>query len=73
MEGFSRLLNYLGNVKARITSKIVWILLKKFSHLPARCGPWCDNRARFPQGAARAMVRPVSCNWTKLCALRPIE
>ncbi|MGY8638407.1 hypothetical protein RAD15_38660 [Bradyrhizobium sp. 14AA] len=36
MEGFSRLLNYLGNVKARITSKIVRIFFEKSLRLRAR-------------------------------------
>jgi hypothetical protein len=55
METSAQLLNYPGNVKARIISKIVCILLKKFLHLPARCAPWRDNLRRFSS-------RRVACN-----------
>jgi hypothetical protein len=47
MEGFSRLSNYLGNVKAPITSKIVWISVGKFLRLPALRAQGCDNHWRF--------------------------
>jgi len=35
MEGFSRSSNYLGNVKARTTSKIVYISVQKSLRLTA--------------------------------------
>jgi hypothetical protein len=47
MEGFSRLSNYLGNVKAPIMSKIVWVSLEKFLRLPAHRAQGCDNHGRF--------------------------
>jgi hypothetical protein len=47
MEGFSRLSNYLGNVKAPITSKIVCVLFEKFLRLPAHRAQGCGNHWRF--------------------------
>jgi hypothetical protein len=73
MESFSRLLNYLGNVKARITSKIVWIFFRKFLRLPARRARACGNPAQFLQDAAWLRTRALSCNRTRSRALRPIE
>ncbi|MGY4342022.1 hypothetical protein [Bradyrhizobium sp. LM2.9] len=55
MEGFSRLLNYLGNVKAPIMSKIVWISLEKFLGLPARRAQACGNHRRFSRRAVLAV------------------
>jgi hypothetical protein len=65
METSAQLLNYPGNVKARIISKIVCILLKKFLHLPARCVPWRDNLRDFLQDVSRATAQLVFCNRTK--------
>jgi len=55
-EGFSRLLNYLGNVKAAIIRKIVRISFEKFLRLAARCDCGRDDHAgifpaRSPPGA----------------------
>jgi hypothetical protein len=73
MEGFSRLLNYLGNVKARIKSKIVPISFEKFLRLPARCERVRGNHEGIFAMRSLAARAPVSCNWTKPHALRPIE
>jgi len=73
MEGFSRLSDYLGNVKARITSKIVWIFFQKFLRLPARRAQGCGNHWRFPRRAVRLHARALSCNWTKPRTPRQIE
>ncbi|WP_445219164.1 hypothetical protein ACKWRH_02385 [Bradyrhizobium sp. Pa8] len=56
MESFSRLLNYLGNVKARITSKIVWIFFQKFLRLRARVR---QSRAIFARRGLAADARAV--------------
>ncbi|WP_441233209.1 hypothetical protein [Bradyrhizobium sp. 930_D9_N1_4] len=58
MEGFSRLLNYLGNVKARIMSQIVRISFEKFLRLPARCARACDNHAGFSRRMIWRRARP---------------
>jgi hypothetical protein len=71
MEGFSRLLNYLGNVKAPIMSKIVWISLEKFLGLTARRAQVCGNQRRFSRRAVRRYARALSCNWTKPRAPSP--
>jgi hypothetical protein len=73
MEGFSRLSNYLGNVKAAITSKIVRTSVEKFLRLPARGAQACGNHRRFSRRAVRLHARALSCNWTKPRTLRQIE
>jgi len=47
MEGFSRLSNYLGNVKAAIMSKIVEVSFEKFLRLAAHRTHGCGNDWRF--------------------------
>jgi hypothetical protein len=47
MEGFSRLSNYLGNVKAPIMSKIVWVSLAQFLRLLAHRAQGCGNHWKF--------------------------
>ncbi|WP_262049275.1 hypothetical protein [Bradyrhizobium sp. Bra78] len=67
------MLDYLGNVKARIIPKIVRISFAKFSRLDTRGVQACDNHAGISRRAVRRRARQVSCNWTGLSALRPIE
>jgi hypothetical protein len=55
MEGFSRLSNYLGNVKAPIMSKIVRVSVEKFLRLAAHRTHGCGNDWRF---------RAVQCGCT---------
>jgi hypothetical protein len=55
MEGFSRLSNYLGNVKAPIMSKIVEVSFEKFLRVPAHGTQGYDNHRRF---------RAVQCGCT---------
>jgi hypothetical protein len=57
MEGFSRLLNYLGNVKAPIMSKIVGISLEKFLRLTARRAQVCGNHRRFSPASLVTVLR----------------
>jgi hypothetical protein len=59
MEGFSRLLDYLGNVKAPIMSKIVGTSLEKFLRLRARRAQECGNRRRFSRRAVRRYARAL--------------
>jgi len=73
MESFGRLLNYPGNVKAAIICKIVRIVFAKFLRLPVIGAHRCGNPVRFLREAASRCAQPVSCIWTKLRALRPIE
>jgi hypothetical protein len=47
MEGFSRLSNYLGNVKAPIMSKIVRVSFEMFLRLLAHRARGCGNHWRF--------------------------